>query len=74
MRKLLMWCASITLMTPLSALAHHDERMLGHHWALADYTTEMRIQIAGMVVVSILCAAFLRAVRIVQRRRAQSSQ
>ena len=57
------------LCVPSVAFAHHDPRMLGHHWEVPAYINEIHIQFAGMAAAGLLYAVGALMLRAARRRR-----
>ena len=57
------------LCVPSVVFAHHDARMLGHHWEVPAYINEIHIQFAGMAAAGLLYAVGALVRRAARRRR-----
>ncbi len=47
-------------LTAVPAAAHYEPEILGHHWAVARYGSELRFQMLAMLLIAaLLCTARL---------------
>jgi hypothetical protein len=70
MRRILGPITLALIAVPSAAFAHHDERMLGHHWSVPEYIGEIHVQIAGMAALAGLCWFGVKIIRLIGVRRA----